>query len=1455
MRCEHFFFWAIYFLLVCTLTNIANAFEADEISRKHFEIENKYFDKYLTHLDKDDVNIPSTDFFSKLKSTELQKNMSTNEIAELTKIISKHPKAVTKILEHQLKTADHSTTNSIVHLLNYIIIANDKTLVDQAVQLLLNKNGGFPTIPVLESLSNNQLDQAEADKFATFLANFPDYYFNNKASIIQKATTNIYDYNNSFQQQVHIKLIQKKGDIEYLESANKIKHTVLGIIEKEIENFNQCFKLYNELLDYKKSNTDQDITAMNNWRQKTNEHNCQMFHEGSHGLGEDIANCVESNNCIPQPKAMAARTFSRRPSLHSLARDFSLIPYSTEQLDFIKKYLDNFNVLSLHRSIFTVYLMAFKSGNNQLKQEAIKSITSSILGDNYSFNQIEPWIYEQDTKYSGSDDNMEQTYKHEFLERSKVIGYDYYSIPRKVETIENRLGYFIDQIANSIVTYDYNGNGQGGGTSNEIVTILRSLWSEIKIDDDSAIEQAKKILNRPKNDFARISAEAFIASNKGNETLKEYITEIEEKAFFITLENLKSTDLAEAKNIAKRLIYWSNNKEVQEHLKDFLTTKTNSNVSDYEVDQYMVLAAYLSEDSTLIQLAKKYAISKIPLEVDEAPHQWFYPLYEKINYYLSINNQWRSSDVDTPTSAYTADLIDLITLQCNKDFITSQSNSINYFRPNNQVIDIISRCLSKEKIYDTIEAAVENTLGGNNGALEGLIKKISSPDVKYISISKLDLDALEYMFNAGIYISTNTSETTTRWISHLSLYEDQSLLGKIFYYGLNTDEKTKDFTINLIQQRMEGKEPLFNKTLGRIYISDKDRQQYYFLQILHIGRYGPLQIEKILDILSKLNFNYNYIKDVVEEEAKFSSNYTTYPEVEIAQRYIKKIKGNVYLSSALLNSKKNFYLVINGGYDPTSNDQAHEIILESFDRFLFNQEAIIFNAGGPQTPYVPTGKDGFKERDKDGFIKIEESKYPKKTLIANSHDINMVVDNIVKKEPDKVSFTYIGHGGPSGMALWKERMPIEGHRFYLDKFSPETIVQTFISSCHAGANIVAHHRVHPIQTANIFDFLDFHYPKNRCALSNSLENEMSYTRISSNTNPENIIYSKIFKTSPRLTLANFQRILYYDSLKDPEPKNDTAISYKVSTPTLTSDYLIDDISKIICLEHTADITKLTDGNKAFDNNYNSPFFIDIPQNSIKNKLSKDGIKAWDQLIMNFCSNNYRNKLQEFTDKYDIFNKWYGKLQSLISSATLRYIKENMSDVYEEYVTYVNEDEKLTVQSINHESKNKESHNPFHMNDLPPISYQIIRASLENGHNAKFNKYFNSLLFTIMESKEEVIIKTGKVLERHNIYTENNKESKKSGITLSIEDIAFINKHFDQYLKNKEKNMEAISILELFNKKISDSLIEVQFERQNYIKHFRGKIRNSVEELLNDPYLMVIRRQYESIQHCENIPFN
>jgi hypothetical protein len=262
------------------------------------------------------------------------------------------------------------------------------------------------------------------------------------------------------------------------------------------------------------------------------------------------------------------------------------------------------------------------------------------------------------------------------------------------------------------------------------------------------------------------------------------------------------------------------------------------------------------------------------------------------------------------------------------------------------------------------------------------------------------------------------------------------------------------------------------------------------------------------------------------------------------------------LGSAALAAANPAYLVVNGGNSPDSNYAWHERVITSFNQGLFRGKAQILNAGGPGTQYVKVDENGHVLRDRNGDAMFGSSELqgvrPESASRAN---ILSVVEEIRRTEPSKVTVVYDDHGNRDGVSTWQSSNLTAGDIRNMTSVFPEsTFFRSIHMHCNSGAAMVDPDRVLPTTLPAFREFSLKHYKANVCAVGMSDADELA-NYFSMERWPRNN-WRQVFQRHPNLSLAQLKGVFR----AEPDSK---------STPLLTSDYFVRDLSAFLCGQQSA----------------------------------------------------------------------------------------------------------------------------------------------------------------------------------------------------------------------------------------------------------------------------------------------
>lgn len=248
--------------------------------------------------------------------------------------------------------------------------------------------------------------------------------------------------------------------------------------------------------------------------------------------------------------------------------------------------------------------------------------------------------------------------------------------------------------------------------------------------------------------------------------------------------------------------------------------------------------------------------------------------------------------------------------------------------------------------------------------------------------------------------------------------------------------------------------------------------------------------------------------------------------------------------------QKSINVFINGGYTPDTNFSAHEQEAASFYYGLFKEKAIILNAGGPGSTMLQAESDGTFKRGEDGWIQTVPS-IMDKSPAATLENVTMVYKHIAEQAPSTATVVYGDHGGKRGVALWGDEELSASDISTLNSVIPtKTQVRSLFLQCYGEAAMVDPARKIPTTKEGFPDFLEKYYPKNRCALAATSNDEQAGYR-DWEKSWANSAWTALFKKYPHISLSQLKNDLISDSSLFP-------------TPQLTSDSMLTDLAHAVC---------------------------------------------------------------------------------------------------------------------------------------------------------------------------------------------------------------------------------------------------------------------------------------------------
>lgn len=329
------------------------------------------------------------------------------------------------------------------------------------------------------------------------------------------------------------------------------------------------------------------------------------------------------------------------------------------------------------------------------------------------------------------------------------------------------------------------------------------------------------------------------------------------------------------------------------------------------------------------------------------------------------------------------------------------------------------------------------------------------------------------------------------------------------------------------------------------------------------------QLATLAPQISRVPVEYDLLAPELEGAAVSSS---TSPYSLMARNWIRIAKGEEYLRKILSSAslKHREFIYINGGYSTASNNQANEADLMTFHLGLFNESTRILNAGGPHGTIVAPG-NGFGELTVDPDQPQPPKTVMRKLRLLPGLDLGQPFDSATRQNIEKafraippstteLTVVYGGHGDTSGFASWGGDRLSARDILNFEKLAPKTtVVRSIFMQCFAGSTVVLPKRVIPKLESSLRDFVDHHYPSNRCGLAVSSEDEvnryLSHLATWQNGAWSNSPWARMFASRPIVSLQSTKEFLFTIQGRN-----------SVATPMLTTDYYVRDLAETLCIE-------------------------------------------------------------------------------------------------------------------------------------------------------------------------------------------------------------------------------------------------------------------------------------------------
>ena len=332
----------------------------------------------------------------------------------------------------------------------------------------------------------------------------------------------------------------------------------------------------------------------------------------------------------------------------------------------------------------------------------------------------------------------------------------------------------------------------------------------------------------------------------------------------------------------------------------------------------------------------------------------------------------------------------------------------------------------------------------------------------------------------------------------------------------------------------------------------------FFYVLCQLSGDQELQSMAVRDLVSKLRSNNAFEYEIDSAQYRLwlhnLNNIYQWSDKKLPVSEFKEMLDKELASRRSSSSKvKKQFAYINGGYSTYTNYTTNEQDLLAFHYNLFDGMSHLINANGTGTPVagvtprVRYTSDGYNPTLTPGSGIVADK--------ATNENLLKLVQKMVNASPDEATLVFGGHGSYMGIALWDlDMVSARQLRALYQRFSPETLVRSVYLHCYAGASAVSPYRTLPSQFGNSVRFFDNYYPLNRCALGNSMHDEIGqyYSNV-----PElkDNRWVNLFGWNANPSLTGLKAFLERDGTLKP-------------TPVLTSDYFVSDLTNILCNERS-----------------------------------------------------------------------------------------------------------------------------------------------------------------------------------------------------------------------------------------------------------------------------------------------
>jgi hypothetical protein len=405
-------------------------------------------------------------------------------------------------------------------------------------------------------------------------------------------------------------------------------------------------------------------------------------------------------------------------------------------------------------------------------------------------------------------------------------------------------------------------------------------------------------------------------------------------------------------------------------------------------------------------------------------------------------------------------------------------------------------------------------------------------------------------------------ELFRQWLDGEKFKNERGLYGD-FYLGAygSGDSQLKERVVSDVENKINGLDSEFNATVGK-NLKSIEQRYFYFVSLLlkSAGEANFIQnvwmrdslYPLVLDLLKNLKIDPLVISSSLAKflNQKAESKYKTLAKNLLGEEYVKKIvKVEVH------KKRNQQYVYVNGGFSETSNIVTHESDLKGFIYNLFPYYTAVLSGGGLGGPVSERLNGKLYEVTVAQFLpQTSDLNLDKPFFAATLKNYENLFQDLSQQKPDSLTVVYGGHGNTNGFALWGGNDFLSARDILkaYSNFPENTVIQSLFLQCYGGNTVVSSKRSLPKSAKAIETYFSHYFPKNRCSMAMSSHEEIGQYYTNGKKWDHNY-WSEMLEGQP-WSLDRIQA----EAFDDPNIR---------TTPVQTSDYMMDDLTSLICGDH------------------------------------------------------------------------------------------------------------------------------------------------------------------------------------------------------------------------------------------------------------------------------------------------